>query len=99
MIRVCWILYQVKIWSSQLALFDPSQAVRDQGLIRAYGLVDLQFGIAQKEDKYKLLFVVRNVFDKSFAAQITNGGPGGALRYIIPREADRYFGITARVGF
>ncbi len=85
--------------SSQLALFDPSQAVRDQGLIRAYGLVDLQFGIAQKEDKYKLLFVVRNVFDKSFAAQITNGGPGGALRYIIPREADRYFGITARVGF
>ena len=29
----------------------------------------------------------------------TSGGPGGSYRYIIPREADRYYGVTARVNF
>jgi iron complex outermembrane recepter protein len=42
---------------------------------------------------------VRNLFDTSFPATITTGGPGGALRYIIPRDADRYFGVTGRVNF
>ena len=42
---------------------------------------------------------VRNIFDQSFAASITSGGPGGGYRYIIPREADRYYGITGRVNF
>ena len=42
---------------------------------------------------------VKNLFDQSFASSIGAGGPGGSFRYIIPREADRYFGITARVNF
>jgi len=33
------------------------------------------------------------------AAAITNGGPGGAYRYQIPRDADRYYGVTGRVNF
>jgi iron complex outermembrane receptor protein len=85
--------------SSQLSLFDPSQAVRDLGRIAPYALVDLQLGLVHKEDRFRLTAVVRNLFDESFAAQITNGGPGGSARYIIPREADRYFGLTGRVGF
>ncbi len=85
--------------SSQLSLFDASQAIRDAGTIKAYSLVDLQFGIVEKEDKFRLTFIVKNLFDQSFAAQITNGGPGNAFRYLIPREADRYFGITGRVNF
>ena len=85
--------------SSQLALFDPSAAIRAAGTIGAYSLVDLNIGLAGKDDKFKLGFVVKNVFDKSFAAAITNGGPGGSYRYLIPREADRYFGVTGRVNF
>ena len=27
------------------------------------------------------------------------GGPSGAYRYQIPRDADRYFGVVARVNF
>jgi iron complex outermembrane recepter protein len=42
---------------------------------------------------------VKNLFDKSFASSIVTGGPGGSLRYIIPREADRYFGATLLVKF
>jgi iron complex outermembrane receptor protein len=85
--------------SSQLSLFDPSAAVRAQGLIEGYSLVNAQIGLVEKEDKFRLTLFVNNLFDQSFPAQITNGGPGGSLRYIIPREADRYFGITGRVNF
>ncbi|WP_310498256.1 TonB-dependent receptor [Sandarakinorhabdus sp.] len=90
---------QASTQSSQLSLFDASAAVRAAGTIGAYSLFDLQLGLVEQEDKFRVQFVVRNLFDKSFAAQITNGGPGGSLRYIIPREADRYFGVTARVNF
>ena len=85
--------------SSQLSLFDANPAVRAAGTIGAYSLVDLQFAIVEKDDRFRVQFVVKNVLDKSFAAQITNGGPGGSLRYLIPREADRYFGMTARYNF
>ncbi len=90
---------QASTQSSQLSLFDASTAVRAQGTIGAYSLVDLQFGLVQKDDRFRLQFVVKNLFDESFPAQITNGGPGGSLRYLVPREADRYFGLTGRVNF
>lgn len=85
--------------SSQLSLFDASALVRQQGMIDGYSLVDVQVGLIEKDDRYRVQFVVKNLFDQSFAAQITNGGPGGSLRYLIPREADRYFGVTGRVNF
>ena len=90
---------QASTQSSQLSLFDANPAVRAQGTIKAYSLVDLQIGLVEKDDRFRLQFVVKNLFDESFPAQITNGGQGGSLRYLIPREADRYFGVTGRVNF
>ncbi|OSZ72685.1 TonB-dependent receptor [Sphingomonas sp. IBVSS1] len=93
----------VSTQSSQLSLFDGNPALRTAGVIRPYSLVDLQFGIVDKDDKFRLTFLVKNLFDQSFPAQITNSGLGGnqliGLRYLIPREADRYFGIQGRVNF
>ena len=85
--------------SSQLSLFDPSAAIRAAGTIKAYGLVDLSAGIVSRDDRFRLTAQIKNVFDQSFAAAITNGGPGGGYRYLIPREADRYFGVTGTVKF
>jgi iron complex outermembrane receptor protein len=85
--------------SSQLALFAANAVQRQLGTIGAYGLVNLSAGIVDRNDKYKLTFQVRNLFDKSFAAAITNGGPGGSYRYQIPRDADRYYGVTGRFNF
>ncbi len=85
--------------SSQLSLFDPNVVLREAGRIKAYGLVDLSAGIVSADDRYRLMFTVKNLFDQSFAAAITNGGPGGGYRYLIPREADRYFGVTGTVKF
>ena len=85
--------------SSELGLFSADAVQRRLGTIGAYGLVNLSVGLATPDDRYKLTFQVRNLFDQSFAASIINGGPGQAYRYQIPRDADRYFGVTGRVTF
>ena len=85
--------------SSQLSLFAADAVQRQLGTIGAYGLANLSVGIATNDDKYRLTFQVRNLFDQSFAATIANGGPGNAYLYQIPRDAERYFGVTGRVNF
>jgi iron complex outermembrane receptor protein len=92
--------------SSQLALFVPSQLIRDRSWIKPYALVDATIGLVDQDDRFKLSFIVRNLFDTSFTAAIADGGPlsagntgNSSLRYIIPREADRSFGLLARFNF
>ena len=85
--------------SSQLSLFVPDPVQRATGVIGGYGLVNLSASVLDSEDRYRVTFQVRNVFDQSFAAAIAPGGPSGAYRYQIPRDADRYFGVTGRVNF
>jgi iron complex outermembrane receptor protein len=85
--------------SEQLSLFDANPIVRDAGIIDGYALVDASIGIADKDDRFRVTLQVRNLFDESFAAAISNGGPAGAYLYRIPREADRHFGISGRFNF
>ncbi len=85
--------------SSQISQLDASEAIRKATTIKAYGLVDLSAGIVDRDDRFRVTFAVKNVFDTSFASAITSGGPGGSYRYIIPREADRYYGVTGRINF
>lgn len=85
--------------SKQLALFSPDAVQRQLGTIKGYGLVNLSAGVGDQNDRYRVTFQVRNLFDQSFAAAIQNGGPSGSYRYQIPRDADRYYGITGRVNF
>jgi iron complex outermembrane recepter protein len=85
--------------SRQLAQFSPDPIVRQLATIKGYGLVNLSAGIGDSGDRYRLTFQVRNLFDQSYAAAIQNGGPAGSYRYQIPRDADRYFGVTGRANF
>ena len=100
--------------SKQISLFLANPLARQQGTIKSYGLVDLSVSLVDPDDRYKVSFLVKNLFDRSFAAAISDGGPLSAglpaapagqfsgvssFRYLIPREADRYFGITAKVNF
>jgi iron complex outermembrane recepter protein len=59
-------------------------------------IVDASIGFSDKQDRYRLTLTVKNLTDEKFASLVTPGGPGGALRYLIPREADRYVGLTLR---
>jgi iron complex outermembrane receptor protein len=85
--------------SSQLSLFAADAVQRQLGTIPAYALVNAQIGLVDPDDKWKLSFVVRNLFDKAYAAAIINGGVSGSYRYQIPRDADRYWGVTGRFSF
>ena len=90
---------QTSTQSKQLSLFDPSAALRAAGTIGAYSLVDVSVGVVDADDRFRVILQVKNLFATSCASSIVNGGPGGSFRYLIPREADRYFGITGRFNF
>ncbi len=85
--------------SRQISQPDAVLANRINTRIDGYSLVDLSAGIVDPNDRYRVTLQVKNLFDSSFASAITSGGPGGSYRYLIPREADRYFGITGNMKF
>jgi len=102
--------FQTSYQSQQLSLFVGNAIARQQGIIKDYGLVDLSLALIDKDDRFRLTFVAKNILDQSFAAAISDGGPLSAgtntgagdtssYRFLIPREADRYFGLTGRVNF
>ncbi len=90
---------QISGQTNQLSIFSPSAATRVLGTIDGYSLVNLSAGIGDSNDGWKLMFQVRNLFDTAFIAHKESGGPGGSVRIQIPREADRYFGVTGRINF
>ena len=67
--------------------------------IDAYGTIDATLAFVTKDDRYRLTLVGRNLTDESYAALLQTGGPAGTVRYVIPRDADRYFGAQVRVNF
>ncbi|MBM4199370.1 MAG: TonB-dependent receptor [Gammaproteobacteria bacterium] len=67
--------------------------------IPGYTTVDLTVAVRDESDRFRIALVGRNLADKSFTVLKTGGGPGGAPRLQIPRDAERYFGIQARFNF
>ncbi len=92
--------------SSQLSLLVANPLIRENSRIKSYGLLDLSIALLGADDRFRISFLAKNVLNTSFAASIVDGGPlsagnagSSSYRYIIPREADRYFGINAKVNF
>jgi len=65
------------------------------GPIDSYGIWNASLGFSDADDKYRLTFLVRNITDNSYVLLNTTAGQ----RLHIPRDADRYAGVTLRVGF
>jgi iron complex outermembrane receptor protein len=84
---------------SSLRPISTPFAVFEQERIDSYSLVNLSLSLMSRDDRYRLTLMARNVFDESFAALITPGGPAGTFRYIIPREAERHFGASLQMKF
>ena len=85
--------------SSQDSVLTPDPVIRKAAFIGSYGIVNASVSVIDGEDRWKLTFVARNLFDTSYAATIIGGGPSGAYRYQIPRDADRYFGVIGKINF
>ncbi|MFC0206312.1 TonB-dependent receptor [Novosphingobium soli] len=68
-----------------------------------YALVNMTIAIASHDDKYQLSLIGKNLTDKfytSFVTPVGNGVAAGSFtRLQIPRDADRYFGVSGRVAF
>ena len=86
------------VWAAQSEQFsdlNEPAALRIPG----FGTVDMTLAFADQQDRFRITLVGRNLGQKSYAALLSPGGPGGAVRYQIPRDADRYFGVQARFNF
>ncbi len=62
------------------------------GPIDSYGIWNASIGFSDLDDNYRLTFLVRNIGDTSYVLLNTSNGQ----RLHIPRDADRYFGVTLR---
>ena len=67
----------------------------ESGPIDAYGIWNASIGFSDADDNYRLSFLARNITDKSYA--LLNVSAGQRLQ--IPRDADRYFGVSLRARF
>jgi iron complex outermembrane recepter protein len=89
----------VAMQSDQTYELTATLANRLGSTVDGYAIFDAGIALVDPNDVWRLAFQAKNLFGQSFASSIVSGGPGGAFRYIIPREADRYFGITAKINF
>ncbi|WP_086617103.1 TonB-dependent receptor [Erythrobacter tepidarius] len=64
----------------------------EQGPIDPYGIWNASIGFSDPDDNYRLTFHARNITDNSYVLlNVSNG-----QRLQIPRDADRYFGVSLR---
>ena len=61
--------------------------------IDPYGIWNASIGLSDPDDKYRVTFHARNITDESYVLLNIEGG----RRLQIPRDADRYFGVSLRV--
>ena len=64
----------------------------ESGPIDAYGMLNASIGFSDPDDMYRVTFHARNITDDSYVLlNVSNG-----QRLQIPRDADRYFGVSLR---
>jgi iron complex outermembrane receptor protein len=68
-------------------------------ILKAYTQVDISIAAVDLAKHYRLAVVVKNLFNDHYASTIGTGGPGGSYIYQIPRDSDRYWGVTLRTSF
>lgn len=65
----------------------------NSGPIDSYGIWNASVGVSDPEDKYRLTFHARNIADVGYVLLNVENG----RRLQIPRDADRYVGVSLRI--
>lgn len=81
-------------WQSEVQ-YDIGQA--PDAIQPAYGIVNATIGLFNSENGWSFTLVGKNLANKSYASNLVAGG-GGFLRFV-PRDDQRYFGISMRKSF
>jgi iron complex outermembrane receptor protein len=89
----------VSLTSDQVSSLESNPVTRQAITIDGYALVDANIAIVDPKGVWRLNFYGRNLTDAHYATLITSGGPGGSYRYLLPRDADRYFGAQLRIKY
>ena len=71
---------------------DQFSDLGEGGPLESYGILNASLGVSDPEDRFRLTFHVRNLLDESYVLLNTSAGQ----RLHIPRDADRYVGVTLR---
>ena len=66
-----------------------------QALLPEYDIVNASVAWSFSEDKYRVTLIGKNLGDESYVTTYSGDG----FRYQIPRDAERYFGVSLRANF
>ena len=89
--------FDVRVTSAYVWQDDTQYDIQQSpfALQKAYGLLDAGLTFAAKDDTWRLSLVGKNLTDEFYA--VTKVIENGAVRQRVPRDAERYFGLTFRV--
>lgn len=82
----------LRLWLSGAYTYTDDQFsdLGQAGPIESYGILNGSIGLGSADDRYRLTLIGRNLTDESYILLNTSAGQ----RLHIPRDADRYFGIS-----
>ncbi|MGK0268433.1 MAG: iron complex outermembrane receptor protein [Paraglaciecola sp.] len=87
-------------WNTQVAYQSEQWAnlgEKDANYLESRSIVNASVGISNKDDSARLTLVIKNLTDKAYATEARSDA--GALVALVPRDAERYFGVNYRVSF
>ena len=86
-----------KIYFNTLYSYTDEQFsdLGEGGPLDSYGILNASVGVSDPDDKYRLTFLARNINDESYVLLNTSNGQ----RLHIPRDTDRYYGVSLRARF
>ena len=74
---------------------DQFSDLGEGGPIDSYGIWNASVGVGPADDAWRMTFMLRNITDESYVLLNTSAGQ----RLHIPRDADRYGGVSLRFNF
>jgi iron complex outermembrane receptor protein len=90
---------QVSLTSDQVSSLEANPVTRQAITVDGYMIVDANIAFVDPNGVWRVNLFGRNLTDESYATLIGSGGPGGAYRYLLPRDVDRYFGVNLRLNY
>ena len=66
-----------------------------QAFLPEYDIINASVAFSWLDDKYRLTLIGKNLGDESYVTTFSGDG----FRYQIPRDAERYFGVSLRANF
>jgi len=83
-------------WQSRTN-FDLSQ--QPDSFQPAYAIFNATLGLADSKAGWRAAIVMKNLADKSYASFVQNSGGSGYINRYVPRDDERYTGVTLRYDF